>query len=73
MYKSEKNLAPIKIKSALLTPPPQKKNPKTRNSMGMEVFPQKERNFPGAHKVGAAIPAPELRAKNLRTRGFFSE
>ena len=45
-YRSEKILAPIKIKSAL-PPPPQNTPPppKTRNFMGMAVFLQKERNF----------------------------
>ena len=59
------------------SPPPQKKKPntptplKTRNLMGMSVFLQKERNLRAPIKLAQPFPAPESRAKNLRTRGFF--
>ena len=46
-------------------PPP----PKRRNFMGMGVFQQNQK-MPGTHKIGAAIPAPELRAEKLLTSGF---
>ena len=68
--------APIKIKSAL--PPPQKEKtsppplPKTRNFMGMEVFLQKERKIPGAHKIGAATSGRRIAGnKKIWTRGFL--
>ena len=32
--------------------------------MGMRVFSAEETKNPGAHKIGAAIPAPESRANN---------
>ena len=32
--------------------------------MGMNVFPQKEPEIPGGRKIGAAVLALELRAKN---------
>ena len=65
----------IKIKSALPPPPPQK-NPKyppplKRVFYGHGLFLQKERIFPGVHKLTHPFRAPELRTKILRTRGFF--
>ena len=36
-----------------------------RNFMDMEVFLQKERIFPGAHKVGAAISDPRIADKKF--------
>ena len=38
-------------------------HPKMRNFMGMG-FPAERTHFPGAHKIGEAISAPELRANN---------
>ena len=69
-----KILAPIKIQSAL-PPPPQKTKippPKTRNFMDMAFFLQKKNAFFQAPiKLAQPFPAPELRQKMLRTRGFF--
>ena len=39
--------------------------------MGMEVFLQKEPKIPGAHKIGAAFPALELRAKHFTDMKLF--
>ena len=70
-----KILAPIKIKSAL-PPPPQKPKsppplPKTRNFMDM-VFPAERTHFfQVSIKLAQPYPAPELRTRILRTRGFF--
>ena len=54
-----KILAPTKIKSAL--PPPPKK--KTQNTPPPT---QKERIFPGAHKIGAAISGTKFRRGSNR-------
>ena len=53
-------------------PPPSKKTCdhrlKRRILWAWGVFQQKEpQKMPGAHKIGAAIPAPELRKEKLRT------
>ena len=71
-----KILAPIKIKSALPPPPPQTQNtpsPKTRNFMDMAFFLQKERIFPGVHKIGAAISGPRITDKHFYGHEDFSE
>ena len=40
--------------------------------MGMEVFLRKERIFPGAHKIGAAISGRRIAGKKtFGTGGFF--
>ena len=64
--------APIKIKSAL-PPPPQTQipPPKTRTFMDMGFFLQKERIFPGVHKIGAAISGPKLAGKNFTDTRIF--
>ena len=49
------------------TPPP----PKRRNFMGMGVSSRKNQKMPGAHKIGAAVSGPDLRAEILRTSRFF--
>ena len=62
--------APIKIKSALPPPPP---NPplKRRNFTDM-VFPAERTHFfQVSIKLAHPFPAPELRTRILRTRGFF--
>ena len=41
--------------------------------MGMEVFLQKERNFSGAHKIGAAISGPRIAGKKINGREDLSE
>ena len=51
-----KMLAPIKVKSALPPPPTQNPPPLQNNEFyGHEFFLQKERFFPGVHKIGAPI------------------
>ena len=37
--------------------------------MGMEVFLQEERIFPGAHKIGAAISSPRIAGRTF----FFQQ
>ena len=64
-----KILAPIKIKSAL--PPPQTPPPKTRNLMDMGFPAERTHFFQVSIKLAQPFPAPELRTRILRTRGFF--
>ena len=62
--------APIKIKSALPpTPPKTQKTPPPPNEefYGHGFFLQKERIFPGVHKIGAPISGPRI----ADTRGFY--
>ena len=63
-----KILAPIKIKSAL--PPPPKPPPK-RGILWTWVFLQKERIFPGVHKIGAAISGPRIADTNFTDTRIF--
>ena len=70
--------APIKIKSALPPPPKTQINPpppKRRNlyCMDMGFLLQKERIFPGAHKIGAAISRPRIADKKFYGHEDFSE
>ena len=53
------------------TPPPKKNPPKRMNFMDMGFFLQKERIFQAPIKLAQPFPAPELRTRILRTRGFF--
>ena len=65
--------APIKIKSAL-PPPPKPKippTPKTRDFMDTGFSCRKNAFFRASIKLARPFPAPELRTKILRTRGFF--
>ena len=70
-----KILAPIKIKSAL--PPPKPKTPPPplkRGILWTQVFLQKERIFPGVHKIGAAISGPRIADTNFTdTRIFLNQ
>ena len=62
----------IKMKSAL--PPPKNPKyplPKTRNFMDMGFSCRKNAFFQASIKLTHPFPAPELRTKTLRTRGFF--
>ena len=71
-----KILAPIKIKSALPPPPPKTQNtppPKTWNFMDRGFSCRKNAFFQVPIKLAQPFPAPELRTKVLRTRGFFSK
>ena len=66
-----KILAPINLKSAL--PPPKTRNtppPKTRNFMDMAFPAERTHFFQASIKLAQPFPAPELRTKILRTRGF---
>ena len=56
--------APIKIKSAP-PPPPQNPPPLKRRILWTWVFLQKERIFPGVHKIGAAISGPRIAETNF--------
>ena len=61
--------APIKIKSAL--PPPQK-TPQKKGNFTDIVFPAERTHFfQVSIKLAQPFPAPELRTRILRTRGFF--
>ena len=62
-YKTFQNkiLAPIKVKSAL--PPPKTPPPSKEEFYGHGFFLQRERIFPGAHKIGAAISGPRTADK----------
>ena len=66
--KIQKN--PRAHKNKIGTPPPPKKKPKTRNFMDM-VFLQKERIFPGVHKIGAAISGPRIADTNFTDTRIF--
>ena len=63
-------------KNKIGTPPPPKKNPKypphpKRGILWAWVFPAERAHFSRAPiKLAQPFPAPELRAKTLRTRGF---
>ena len=66
-----KILAPVKIKSAL-HPPPQKNKPQNEEFYGHGGFPAERRHFfQVSVKLAQPFPAPELRTRILRTRGFF--
>ena len=71
--------APIKIKSALPPPCPKTQNPKypppkTRNSMGMEVYScRKNTKIPGAQKIGTTISGPRIAGKEMYGHEAFSE
>ena len=70
-FQVRKIRAPIKIKSAL-PPPPPKTPPKKGEFYGHGFSCRKNAFFPGVHKIGASIPAPELRTRILRTlKRFF--
>ena len=65
-----KNLRVHKNKIGTSTPPPPSKPPppKTRNFMGMGVFPgERAKNCQAPIKSGQSFPAPELRAEKIRT------
>ena len=70
-----KILAPIKKESA--PPPPPKKNPKyppkKAEFYGHGFFLQKERIFPGVHKIGAAISGPRIADKKFYGHEDFSD
>ena len=59
--------APIKIKSALPSPPPKPQNtsPLKQGILWTWFFLQKERIFPGVHKIEAAISGPRIADKNF--------
>ena len=61
--------APIKIKSAL--PPPQNPPPKKGEFYGHRFSCRKNAFFQVSIKLAHPFPAPELRTRILRTRGFF--
>ena len=72
-YTIQKNPRAHKNKTG--TPPPNPKYPpppKTRNFMDMKVFFSAERTqkFQAPIKLAQPFPAPELRTRILRTRGF---
>ena len=60
--------APIKIKSAL--PPPQTP-PLKGGILRTWFFLQKERIFPGVHKIGAAISGPRIADTNFTDTRIF--
>ena len=62
--------APIKIKSAL-PPPPPKTPPQNAEFYGHGFSCRKNAFFQASIKLAQPFPAPELRTRILRTRGFF--
>ena len=68
-FSFRKILAPIKYKSAL--PPPPKPPSKTWNFMDMGFPAERTHFFQASIKLAQPFPAPELRTRILRTRGFF--
>ena len=71
--KIRKILAPIKIKSALPPPPKTPNTPPPKGGiLWTWVFLQKERIFPGAHKIGAAISGPRIADKQFYGHKDFS-
>ena len=71
---SQKNPHAHKNKIGTLPPPNPKPPPppKTRNFMDMGFFLQRERIFPGIHKIGAAISGPRIADKRFTdTRAFL--
>ena len=71
-YKFRKIRAPTKIKSALpptkpKSPPPKKNEEFYRHGF----FLQKERIFPGVHKIGAPISGPRIADKNFTDTRIF--
>ena len=68
IQKFRKIRAPIKIKSAL---PPQKSPPQKGEFYGHGFSCRKNAFFQVSIKLAHPFPAPELRTRILRTRGFF--
>ena len=74
---SQKN--PRAHKNKIGTSPPQKKNQNTPPPLKRGIlwtwlfFLQKERIFPGAHRIGAAISGPRIAGRNFDGREDFSE
>ena len=66
---------PIKIKSALPPPPKNPKYPPPKRGIWWTwVYLQKERIFPGVHKIGAPISGPRIADTNFTdTRIFLKE
>ena len=64
-------------KNKIGTPPPPKTQntppppPKKAEFYGHGFFLQKERIFPGVHKIGAPFPAPELQTKHFTDTRIF--
>ena len=67
--------APIKLKAALPPPKPQKTTPPPpplkRGILWTLVFLQKERIFPSAQKIGAAISGPRIADTNFTDTRIF--
>ena len=61
--------APIKIKSA--PPPPPKNHPPKKGNLRTWFFLQKERIFPGVHKIGAPISGPRIADTNFTDTRIF--
>ena len=69
-YSGKKN--PRAHKNKIGTPPPPPKPPfKTRNFMDMGFPAERTHFFQASIKLAQPFPAPELRTRILRTRGFF--
>ena len=73
LSKVRKILAPIKIKSALPPHPPPQNPPLKRRILWTWVFLQKERIFPGVHKIGAAISGPQTCGHQFYGHEDFSD
>ena len=70
---SQKNPRAHKNKIGTSPPPPNPNYPppKTRNFMDTGFFLQKERIFPGVHKIGAAISGPRIADTNFTDTRIF--
>ena len=66
-----------KIKIGTSPPPPQKRTkippPQNEELYGHGFLLQKERIFPGAHKIGAAISGPRIAGGNFYGHEDFSD
>ena len=67
----QKNPRAHKNKIGTPPPPPPKPPPKTRNFMDMGFPAERTHFFQVSIKLAQPFPAPELRTRILRTRGFF--
>ena len=72
---TQKNLRAYKNKIGIPPPPPKNPKhpppPKTRTILWTQVFLQKERIFPGAHKIGARISGPRIADTNSTDTRIF--
>ena len=74
MWRGEQSQTnPRAYENKIGTPPSknQKKHPKTRTFMGMEVSYRKNQKVPGAHRIGAAISGPRIEGEQFMVIRLF--